>query len=399
MAKSSINFQKAAAHSSAHNLRQDEANYLLPKEYRKENEYWRHEKSDQEIFLEELGKAKRRGGRVPKLENSRWEAVVNLNAGHTLKDVQRVAAHIAEKFNLIATEIAIHRDEGRVERGTPIYNLHAHLNFVTYKDGRQNWRRNKIKPKDLRELQTEVADLLAMERGKKGSEAVRLSHKQYKKTAKTAAKQADLKREIDELRSQLKEQGAEREKYAELEAANKLLREKIKSRELTEAQLREEVAKLRNGFAEIITNKNETIKKQKTAIEALEAQKAIQGTAIRQKDAQIASYALEINKKDRLIDELRTENLNLFNEAGEKEGIINELVEEIEEKDAKISKLETALGKAAAVFVKFRALLGWGNLSEQETLKKLDEALEAKPKQIKRRSYEDEELDGLHRKR
>ena len=59
--------------------------------------------------------------------------------------------------------------------------LSRSYNFVTVKDGQQNWRKEKIKPADLRELQTAVAEMLQMERDKENSEAERLSHKQYKR--------------------------------------------------------------------------------------------------------------------------------------------------------------------------------------------------------------------------
>ena len=186
MAKASINFQKTQANSVAETTREFEADYLLPEEHRLENEYWNCGKSDSQIFQEELAKASRKGGRVPKEENSLWEAVLNLNKEHTLEDVQRVAKHIEKKFNITCTRIAIHRDEGHInERGIVEYNLHAHLNFVTYKDGKQNWRRENIKDGFI-QLQTDIAQILNMERGKSRKEtlAVHLPPKQHRREAK-----------------------------------------------------------------------------------------------------------------------------------------------------------------------------------------------------------------------
>jgi len=241
MAKSSINFQKASGHSSDHNFRKDKPNYLLPKKFQLDNEFWKNEKSEQEIFDDELSRANRKGGRKPKLENSRWEAVLNLNKNHTLEDVKKVSKHIEKKFNIICTAIAIHRDEGFVENGKPNYNYHAHINFVTYKDGKQNWRREHIKPKSLSELQTEIAKLLEMERGRENSKAVRLDHKAYKAQAKEIAKQKDLKAEIARLRAELKEQGAAREQYAQLEQLNRDLKKQIKNKNLTIDELKEKL--------------------------------------------------------------------------------------------------------------------------------------------------------------
>ena len=183
MAKSSINFQKSKGHSYDHNFRKDEPNYLLKAENRLENFYWQNEKTAREIFDEELLNTKRKGGPIPRFENSHWEAVLNLNKNHTLEDVQKVARYIEQKFNITCATIAVHRDEGHYKNDKPQYNFHAHITFVTYKDGQQNWRKEKIKPSDLRELQTAVAEILQMERGQENSEAERLSHRQYKQVA------------------------------------------------------------------------------------------------------------------------------------------------------------------------------------------------------------------------
>ena len=190
MASSSIHFKKATSHSSAHNTRADIPKYLLPEEHRLENEYWQNEKSARQLFDDELQKATRKGGPKPKFENSHWEAVLNLNAEHSLTDVQKVAKLIEKKFNITCTSIAVHRDEGHVKEGQPIYNYHAHLEFMTYQNGQQNWRREHVK-NGLSELQTVVANELKMTRGKSG--AVRLEHREYK--AKEKEKELVLEKE------------------------------------------------------------------------------------------------------------------------------------------------------------------------------------------------------------
>ena len=183
MAKSSINFQKSSGHSYDHNFRKDEPNYLLKAVLRLENFYWQNERTAREIFNDELKEYGAKKGKRPRFENSHWEAVLNLNKNHTLEDVQKVAEYIEQKFNITCATIAVHRDEGHYKNDKPQYNFHAHITFVTVKDGQQNWRKEKIKPADLRELQTAVAEILQMERGQENSEAERLSHRQYKKAA------------------------------------------------------------------------------------------------------------------------------------------------------------------------------------------------------------------------
>ena len=197
MAKSSINFQKSKGHSYDHNFRKDEPNYLLKPADRLENFYWQNEKSAREIFDEELKSYGTKKGKRPTFENSHWEAVLNLNKNHTLEDVQKLVEYIEQKFNITCATIAVHRDEGHYKNDKPQHNFHAHITFVTVKDGQQNWRKEKIKPADLRELQTAVAEMLQMERGQENSEAERLSHKQYKKAAQ---QKEQLEREILSLK-------------------------------------------------------------------------------------------------------------------------------------------------------------------------------------------------------
>lgn len=211
MAISSVNFQKTKPNSTAETTREFEAKYLLKKEYRQENSYWNCGKSDREIYNEQRAiydEAKKGRGKRPSYENCVWEAVVNFNADHTLEDMKKVSEHIAKKFNIIPTRIAMHRDEGHLNsNGEVVYNYHAHLNFVTLKDAQQNWTVSKTKNK-LSDLQTEVAEILGMERGKFKSEAKRLDHKQYRVEAKAreqrTQEQERLNLELENTKEQLK---------------------------------------------------------------------------------------------------------------------------------------------------------------------------------------------------
>lgn len=282
MAKSSINFKKSSAHSSAHNLRIDEPSYLLPIEFRLENESWQNSKSDKELFELELKNSNRKGGPKPKLENSRWEAVLNLNKNHSLEDVQKVAEHIAKKFNITPTEITIHRDEGHIENGKPVYNFHAHLNFLTYKDGKQNWRKELIKPAALSELQTEVSQILGMERGRVNSKAKRLDHRQYKAVAQemqynfreyqqkiTALEEltTEQKRELHQLNSAVKNHKATIEELQEriVSLRSSLFEKEEKIDELDFELLRKDtkIDELQND----VIAQRETILEQKTTID------------------------------------------------------------------------------------------------------------------------------------
>ena len=298
MAKSSINFQKSKGHSYDHNFRKDEPNYLLKPADRLENFYWQNEKSAREIFDEELKSYGTKKGKRPTFENSHWEAVLNLNKNHTLEDVQKLAEYIEQKFNITCATIAVHRDEGHYKNDKPQHNFHAHITFVTVKDGQQNWRKEKIKPADIRELQTEEAEMLQMERGQENSEAERLSHKQYKKAAQ---QKEQLEREILSLKernaileqarkdskgkgflkgffdslSSIKKSDQEFNKdelLAEIErlkALDKQRRDEIERLRLEQQELAEEVAKsslYTKKLEQDLEEKNKTIKAQEIQI-------------------------------------------------------------------------------------------------------------------------------------
>ena len=279
--KSSFSIEKATAQSEKHSTRTEEKEpkYFLPEEYRQENEFWSCGESEQEIFNRELKKykAEHKGGRIPKFENCKWEAIINLNYTHTMADAQKVAEHIAKKFNFIATRIAIHRDEGHFESDENgekcvVYNYHAHLNFITLKDAKQNMRREHISAKDLSQAQDEIAEILQMERGERLKDLYGEHYHETKATKKHksgrqyAQEQKALeltKKEIiaewKKIHEESKGQGYTKEYFKALSNLKKdLLQEQsIKIHELNEkiAELEKENERLK---AELAKNRTET---------------------------------------------------------------------------------------------------------------------------------------------
>lgn len=237
MAISSINFAKSSGGSFAHNDRSEkEPDYLLPVEHRLENECNRSAPEAQKMLENLFENAKENYSKTygqkfqTKFENAHWEAVINLNKEHTMKDVERLVREIEKETGFTEVQIAIHRDEGRINEKTahPIYNLHAHVNFSTLdkETGRQLYRRSisnsereKIRKENgihdgekipkhltavmdkakLSKLQDITARELGMERGQKGSEKVRLGHKQYRAVEQEKEK---LLEKIDELQKE-----------------------------------------------------------------------------------------------------------------------------------------------------------------------------------------------------
>lgn len=303
MAKSSINFQKSKGHSFDHNFRKDEPNYLLKAENRLENFYWQNERTAREIFDEELLNTKRKGGPIPRFENSHWEAVLNLNKNHTLEDVQKVARYIEQKFNITCATIAVHRDEGHYKNDKPQYNFHAHITFVTYKDGQQNWRKEKIKPADLAKLQTAVAEILQMERGQENSKAERLSHRQYKQVAQEKEQLEDkiltLKERnaiLEQARKDSKGLGYLKDFFIDLFNLKKSEQQYTQEQLLAEIERLKELDKQRREENERLQRQQEQQAQLAAKTAELEQQLEQQNKTIKDQEAQILELKAENNE-------------------------------------------------------------------------------------------------------
>ena len=195
MTISSIHFQKAEVEfAEKHNFRTEkkEPEYLLDKQYRKTNEYLKLN-DPKELYQEQLKIRNQNHARgfAPHLKDVYWEAVVNLDEKHSLADVKKVADFIQQKYHLQTCSIALHHDEGYKDKDSTVkYNYHAHLCFLTMDKGISTMR--KIRSKELRQMQSEVAHLLGLERGKENSKATRLDHKQYREKARELAEKDEL---------------------------------------------------------------------------------------------------------------------------------------------------------------------------------------------------------------
>jgi DNA repair exonuclease SbcCD ATPase subunit len=190
---SSGNFQKVSKHSFFHNDRTEKKTAKTVKtEHSHKNEFDISAVAAEQKYDELYGtylkirKEKKQRAKVAKA-NTLVECVVNINEKTTMEDLKKVQKYIEKRFGFQGLQIAIHRDEGYYDRNnndewTP--NLHAHLSFFTISENTniQMFRKEHIKPHDLREFQTELAQILGMERGidNRVSKRERLSHKDYK---------------------------------------------------------------------------------------------------------------------------------------------------------------------------------------------------------------------------
>ena len=148
---------------------------------------------------------------------------------------------------------AIHRDEGHLnDEGVFVKNTHFQVLLISLdENGNSMHRVTRGKRQLMRDIQTEVARVLNMERGidKRISGREHLTPRQYKQAIKIAepikqelkivkADLADAKAKIKALeealksankqaRADLQEQGASRPDYAKLEAENKKLKDEL----------------------------------------------------------------------------------------------------------------------------------------------------------------------------
>lgn len=301
MTISSIHFQKAEVEfAEKHNFRTEkkEPEYLLDKQYRKTNEYLKIY-DPKELYQEQLKLRTQNHARgfAPHLKDVYWEAVVNLDEKHSLADVKKVADFIQQKYHLQTCSIALHHDEGYKDKDSTVkYNHHAHLCFLTMDKGISTMR--KIRSKELRQMQSEVARLLGLERGKENSKATRLDHKQYREKAKEleqkdalyekelysleqaldTAHDRDLEtqEELLTLKEQKKIVEAERKKYKDeadhiaseyraLQALNKTLH--------TKKELDDALAALRKDYEDRLAKEVEKTNTLNSTVNGLKAQK------------------------------------------------------------------------------------------------------------------------------
>lgn len=169
-----------------------EPDYLLPKEFRQENYYYRRKGGAEALYKEKMveynEKHKGKAGKRPKIENSDWECLLLLNDRCTEEDMWQVIKKMEDEWGIECYSAVIHNDEGHIdENGEPIYNRHAHINFITVNAEGQQWK--KVGPKELSKMQDEVAKILKMPRGKPKKETgrVNINHNEFRQIQKDRA--------------------------------------------------------------------------------------------------------------------------------------------------------------------------------------------------------------------
>ena len=212
---SSINFKKSIAINTEHNDRTLAPSYLIDTEKGAEcnlnAEQARALKN--QIIKEAIQKYTENTRQKFQAKSFEWSAVVNIKPDTTMQDLENLAKHFNDKYGFQCYQIAIHRDEGhKDENGEKQINQHAHMEFITLdrETGKQNFKMRDFSKQKMREIQTEVAEILQMERGKdkRLTGAKRIEPRKYaqlKEQEKAAIKETKIKvaNQIKELKTEL----------------------------------------------------------------------------------------------------------------------------------------------------------------------------------------------------
>tara|TARA_B100000674_G_scaffold474398_1_gene466297 strand:+ start:149 stop:1180 length:1032 start_codon:yes stop_codon:yes gene_type:complete len=170
---SSIHVNPAKSTSEQHNNRDQELDYIFA-EHSHKNEKWISESiADRERTIKRLCK-QISGRKLQKNAEPIREAVVNLQAHHTMEDLQKLKSDLEKKWDFEIFQMYIHHDEGaslKNEMGERIepkvlskVNYHAHL--VIDWQNKKTGKMLRYARGQMANLQTDVAESLGMKRGK-----------------------------------------------------------------------------------------------------------------------------------------------------------------------------------------------------------------------------------------
>lgn len=225
-----------------------------------------------------------------------WSLVVNLKESSTMQDLETLSKHFNDKYGFQCYQIAIHRDEGHInEQGKKVINHHAHLEFITLdkETGKNNYRREKISPRILRDMQSEVAEILQMERGvdKRLSGAKRIEPRAYgamkeREKAQNREREQKIEKTLDSAHENIKAQNAI---IATLKGENENLGREF----LTQKQINERFSAERKAMIERGGHTAEGYK----AMTALKNELKTQQTTNQQLERAIAQLREELEKE------------------------------------------------------------------------------------------------------
>lgn len=205
--KGSISLKKSKPIQMCHNDRTEPPSHLLENggmgvEYNRDN---REAQSLKQRLIDEASRAyTARTGQRLQAKSYEWSAVCNIKPTTTMQDLEALAQHFETKYGFQCYQIAIHRDEGYIdENGQEQINHHAHLEFITLDKETGKNRQRELKKQDTSRIQTEVAEILQMERGidKRISKRERIEPRYFAKLADEIKQETKIHKEREALQS------------------------------------------------------------------------------------------------------------------------------------------------------------------------------------------------------
>ena len=289
---SSINFKKSRPHQAGHNDRTQAPSYLIGGDYEVNLNSSEALELKEKMIKEAKEAYFHRTKKKFQAKSYEWSAVCNITPETTMEDLERLAKHFNQKYGFQCYQIAIHRDEGHInEKGEKVINHHAHLEFVTLeKDtGLNKWQRRHIGQNTLRQIQTEVAEILGMQRGEPSDET-------------------GVKRIEPRKYAQLKEQ--EKKKIAQL--TQELENSKKRGLELEQPETDEKIKKENETLKKIISkinDRDELTEIEKNEIESGKIDFLIDNLKTSLKNRVITEY--KINERKQPLNQKNTKNEEL----------------------------------------------------------------------------------------
>ena len=201
MAKTCVKFKPIEKGSEAHNFRLKDNLPHTFKDHKYLNEYFglsellnmkksicSVRKEIEKRYIETVGQ------KMQKKATPIREGIIVIDENTTMDDLKLFSARLNNKFGIVVFQIAIHKDEGHIDRKTGKLkkNLHAHIvcDFTDQTTGKSL----KLDKNDMADIQTLAAKTLNMERGKHGTKGG-LDMFEYK-IAKKDEEFCELKKEI-----------------------------------------------------------------------------------------------------------------------------------------------------------------------------------------------------------
>ena len=161
MAKTSIHIQPIKSGSEVHNRRTKELDYVR-KDLTPQNESLSISSVDERLADIRKRYEKTTGQKMQKKATPIREGVIVIKQETTMDDLKEFARRIEQRFGILTIQIHTHKDEGHMEDKEWKPNLHAHMVFDWTDDNGKSLKLNK---QDMTEMQTILAESLAMERG------------------------------------------------------------------------------------------------------------------------------------------------------------------------------------------------------------------------------------------